>query len=120
VAATLLAGRIEPRSWREFQDPAATDLMRRCSIVPDHELSLASPARCGARISLRMSDGTETHLLQDDFRSMTPADVVARLTRDSAALMSAGHAERVLAFVDGLEHDPAFPNSASLLRGGVL
>jgi hypothetical protein len=55
-----------------------------------------------------MTDGTEIRLAQDDFRSMTPAEVTARFLCDAAALIGAGPAAQLLERLDAPGHDPNF------------
>ena len=111
VAATLLAGRVDPAAWSDFANPAVAALARRCTVVSDDSLSSAYPARCGASLGIAFAGGGTLEAVQEDFVSMDAEAVTARFRADGAARIGAAAVERTLAAIDTLE---TLPDAAAL------
>lgn len=103
VSSTLRAGRLDASAWADFANPAITDLAARCTVVADDALSRAYPARNGAAVRIRLSDGTVVTAEQDDFRSMDHDAVVARFIADAVPRIGEAATMRALETIAGAE-----------------
>jgi 2-methylcitrate dehydratase PrpD len=103
VAATLCSGRLEPAAWSDFANPSIIDLASRCTVVADDALSCAYPGRSGARLRIRMTDGSEVAAEREDFQSMDDEAVVDRFRTDAALRIGRPATEAVLTAIERLE-----------------
>jgi 2-methylcitrate dehydratase PrpD len=106
VAATLLAGRVDPNAWCDFQDLVVAALARRCRVIGDADLSAAYPARCGTSLHIALEGGDSLDVAQDDFQSMDAGAVRGRFRADGGPRIGGVAVERTLAAIEALESLP--------------
>ncbi|MBL8698011.1 MAG: MmgE/PrpD family protein [Alphaproteobacteria bacterium] len=116
VASVLTAGRVVAESWRNYTDPAVNDLAGRSSVVVDGLLTAAYPARQGVRLRLSMRRGAAVEVAQEDFRSMSRDEVVARFLESATPNLGAPRAAATIACIDRLEHLADIRELTSLIR----
>jgi 2-methylcitrate dehydratase PrpD len=99
VAAALANGVIAERNYQALDDPAILRLIGRIALESDPALSAAFPRAQGARIVLRLTDGSTLTEQLGDVVAASESEVRDRFR----AAAGAGRADRVLRFVDGIE-----------------
>jgi 2-methylcitrate dehydratase PrpD len=103
VASSICAKRIDPGSWNRPTDAAVAELASRCKVHADPLFTAAYPARSGTNLTVHLRDGSVLHADQQDFRSMTHDEVVARYRADADPLLGAARVTRVLELVAKLD-----------------
>lgn len=116
VASVLLRGAIRHANWEAFDDPATNALAARCSVVIDPDLDAAAPAKAGARIAIRLRDGSVREARAADLRSMTDAEVEARFLDLAGAVLGPARAASALAHVRRLEEPGGLAALLAALR----
>ncbi|MBI3708424.1 MAG: MmgE/PrpD family protein [Proteobacteria bacterium] len=103
VASVLAARGIFESNWKNFGDPTVNALAARCEVVADERLSTAFPARQGASIRIVSRGGGNVEVAQEDFRSMSRDEVVARFLAFAEPRLGISRAAQVVACIERLE-----------------
>ena len=91
VASTLVRGSCDGINWAPPIDEAILQLMRRCHLREDPQMTAAFPQLQGARIRVQLQDGRCFAAHQPDALPLTPAKVHARFLSTAAnSLFRAG------------------------------
>lgn len=113
VAAVLAHGAIDEKNYRRLDDAEITRLMATTTLVRDEAFTAAFPARQGARVRLRLDDGSMVQAELDDVVAADEALIRARFHHAAQEVLGQERAGRIAAMVDGYEHEP---DAGSLAR----
>lgn len=106
VAAVLARGAIEEDNYRQLDDAEIARLIAQTELAPDDAYTTAFPARQGARVILRLDDGSAVQAELDDVVAADEAFIRARWRRAAQAVLGDEQAERIETMVDGYEREP--------------
>jgi 2-methylcitrate dehydratase PrpD len=106
VAAALARGVIAEDNYQQLDDAEITRLMAITTLAGDAQYTAAFPARQGARVALTLDDGSCVERSLDDVVAATPELVRERFRSAAAAVVGAGRASVIEAFVDDLVNEP--------------
>ena len=106
VAAVLARGAIEEDNYRQLDDAEIARLIAQTELVPDDAYTAAFPARQGARVILRLNDGSAVRAELDDVVAADETLIRARFRRAAQAVLGDEQAERIETMVDGYEREP--------------
>jgi 2-methylcitrate dehydratase PrpD len=107
VAAALVTGNFDERNYLPGEQPAITALAAAVELCVDDALTQAYPGKQGAEVVVRMRDGRTLRRRNDDVAPASDDAVRARFEAAGSLQLGAAATERLAAFVDGLENEPA-------------
>jgi len=105
VAAVLVRGAVAEENYRRLDDPEVARLIATTTLVRDDAYSSAFPARQGARVVLRLDDGSSVQAAQDDVVAADDALIRSRFHRAASQVLGAAHARRIAALVENWEDE---------------
>lgn len=103
VAATLAHGAIGEDNYRRLDDPAIARLIAAITLCADADYSATFPARQGARVTLRLDNGSSVSAALDDVEAADDALIRQRFRRAASAVLGDGVAARIEDLVDRYE-----------------
>jgi 2-methylcitrate dehydratase PrpD len=106
VAAVLARGAIEEDNYRRLDDAGIGQMIACTELVADEAYTAGFPARQGARVILRLDDGTAVQAELDDVVAADEALIRARFRSAAQAVLGGERAARIEAMVDGYEREP--------------
>jgi 2-methylcitrate dehydratase PrpD len=106
VAAALASGAITEENYADPHHPEILRLVALTSIESEAGFTAAFPAKQGAEVRVRFTDGSETSERLDDVVQATDAEVRGRFRQSAAAVIGASRAAEIESLIDGLEYAP--------------
>jgi 2-methylcitrate dehydratase PrpD len=103
VASILATGAIRDANWANYRDGVTNALAARCRVIADEALTEMFPAKNGTRIAVRLRDGRAVTSGQDDFRSMTDAEIIDRFLHYADDALGRANAEAIVELILRLE-----------------
>lgn len=105
VAATLARGEIAEENYAFLDDREIARLTGVTELHADPGYTANFPARQGATVTLTLVDGRVVEAVLDDVVPASPELIRSRFLRFAAQALGDGRARRLLATVEGLEHE---------------
>lgn len=103
VASTIVARSTDHIKWAPPIDEKILDLMHKCIIVADEEMTKAYPRLQGAQVSVALKDGRAFSVRQDDVRPLTEAEVEQRFINTARYRLGEDKARKLHDLILGLD-----------------
>lgn len=105
TASTLSAGSYEHIQWTPPFSAETNDILKKCTVYEDKEMTRNFPALQGSMVRVTMNDGRIYQKLQKDVRPLTQAEVESRFKNTALFALGSPKAEKLGEKLDRLENE---------------
>lgn len=115
VASTLVRGSCDGIVWAPPIDRDILDLMRKCTLRENHDMTERFPQKQGARVTVKMKSGASYSYYQDDVRPLTPDQVNSRFAKTACKQLGKEKADQLEKAIENMEYSADVTEITQLL-----